>query len=176
MCQVAYAAGLVRCYPGRVGAPSETRARRGADIRVLVALEDDYRVYRETIAAVLRVLRPGAEVESTAIEALEEELERFDPQVVICNGHKEVESGIGLAWIELSLDPAVPTKISFGSCSLERTNPGLKELLEVIDELRVTHQYWSEGAYSPKCLEEVFSEVQRYKPLSPHPGEREFGA
>jgi hypothetical protein len=37
----------------------------GADIRVLVALEDDYRAYRETIAAVLRVLRPGAEVRST---------------------------------------------------------------------------------------------------------------
>ena len=119
-------------------------------------------------------------MESTAIEALEEELERFDPQVVICNGHREVESGSRLAWIELSLDPTVPTKISFGSRSLERTNPGLKELLEVIDELRVTHQvthqYWSEGAYSPKCLEEIFSEVQRYKPLSPHPGEREFGA
>ena len=116
-----------------------------------MALEDDYRVYRETIAAVLRVLRPGAEVESTAIEALEEELERFDPQVVICNGHKkEVESGSRLAWIELSLDPTVPTKISFGSRSLERTNPGVKELLEVIDELRVTHQVthqiWSEGA------------------------------
>ena len=89
-------------------------------------------------------------MKSTTLEALEEELERFDPQVVICNGHKEVESGSRLAWIELSLDPTVPTKISFGSRSLERTNPGLKELLEVIDELRVTHQYWSEGAYSPK--------------------------
>jgi hypothetical protein len=111
------------------------------------------------IAAILRVLRPGAEVQSTAIEALEEELERFDPQVVICNGHKEVESGSRLAWIELSLDPTVPTKISFGSRSVERTNAGVKELLEVIDELRVTHQvthqYWSEGAYSPKCLEGV---------------------
>ena len=77
-------------------------------------------------------------------------LEHFDPQVVICSGHEDVEPDDRPAWIELSLDPTVPTKISFGSRSLERTNPGLKELLEVIDELRVTHQvthqYWSEGA------------------------------
>jgi hypothetical protein len=136
-------------YGRRVGALLPWQGRRaetvGADIRVLVALEDDYRVYRETIAAVLRVLRPGAEVESTAIEALEEELERFDPQVVICGGHHEgIEPDGRAAWIELSLDPTRPTMISVGSCSLELTNPGVEELLEVIDELhelRVTHQY-----------------------------------
>ncbi len=136
------AAGLVRCYPGTTLAGSAA-PRRGADIRVLVALEDDYRVYRETIAAVLRVLRPAAEVESTAIEALEEELERFDPQVVICcGGHEGVEPPDGrAAWIELSLDPTRPTVVSVGSCSLELTNPRVEELLEVIDELRVTHKY-----------------------------------
>ena len=106
-----------------------------------MALEDDYRVYRETIAAVLRVLRPGAEVESTTIEALEEELERFDPQVVICGDHEGVEPDGRAAWIELSLDPTRPTMISVGSCSLELTNPRVEELLEVIDEVRVTHQY-----------------------------------
>ncbi len=107
-----------------------------------MAFEDDYRVYRETIAAVLRVLRLGAEVESTAIEALEEELERFDPQVVICcGGHEGVEPDGRPAWIELSLDPTRPTVVSVGSCSLELTNPRVEELLEVIDELRVTHQY-----------------------------------
>jgi hypothetical protein len=100
-----------------------------------VATEDDYRAYRETIAAVLRVLRPHSEVESTTNEALEAELERFDPQVVICSGHKEVESGSRVAWIELSLDPTVPTKISVGGRHLERTNPTVEELLEVIDEV-----------------------------------------
>jgi hypothetical protein len=33
------------------------------------------------------------------------------------------------------LDPTRPTMISVGSCSLELTNPGVEELLEVIDEL-----------------------------------------
>ena len=87
------------------------------------------------IAAVLRVLRPGAEVESTAIEALEEELERFDPQVVICGGHEDVEADDGRpAWIELSLDPTQPTKISVGGRYLERINPSVSELLEIVGE------------------------------------------
>jgi hypothetical protein len=103
-------------------------------IRILVAFEEGYRVYRETIAAALRVLRPETEVKSTILEGLEEELDRFDPEVVICSGHKEVESGTRLIWIELSIDPFMPTKISVGGRHLERTNPTVEELLEVIDE------------------------------------------
>ncbi len=108
----------------------------GADIRALVAFEDDYRAYRETIAAVLRVLRPHSEVQTIPIEALQEELERFDPQMVICNGHEDVEGGGRHAWIELSLDPTAPTKISIGGRHLELTNPTVEELLEIIDEVR----------------------------------------
>jgi hypothetical protein len=105
-----------------------------------VALEDAYRAYREMIAGGLRLLRPGTDVKSTTIEALEEELERFDPQVVICSTHEGVQPDARLAWIELSLEPTRPTKISVGGRYLERTNPGVKELLSVIDELLVTRQ------------------------------------
>ena len=38
------------------------------------------------------------------------------------------------AWIELSLDPTQPTKIRVGERYLERTNPTLSELVEIIDE------------------------------------------
>jgi hypothetical protein len=100
-----------------------------------VAFEDDYQVYREMTAAVLRALRPGIEVKSTTLEELEGELERFDPQVVICSGHKEIEPGIRLAWIELSMDPTMPNKISVGGRHFERTNPTMEELLEVIEEV-----------------------------------------
>jgi hypothetical protein len=98
-----------------------------------VAFEESYRTYRETIAAVLHILRPEAEVKSTTLEAFEEELERFDPEVVICSGHKEVESGTRLVWIELPADPILPTKIRVDRHLLERTNPTVEELLEVID-------------------------------------------
>jgi hypothetical protein len=101
----------------------------------LVAFEESYRTYRETIAAALRVLRPETEVKSTTLEELEGELERFDPQVVICSGHKEVESGTRLIWIELSVDPLMPTKISVGGRHFEQTNPTVEELLEIIDEV-----------------------------------------
>jgi hypothetical protein len=44
------------------------------EIRILVALEDDYRAYRETIASALRILRPGAEVATSGPDTLEEEV------------------------------------------------------------------------------------------------------
>jgi hypothetical protein len=100
-----------------------------------VALEDAYRAYRETITVGLQILRPRAETKSVGLEALEEEIEHFEPQVLICSGHKAVDSGERLAWIELSLDPTSPTKFSVGGHRWERTNSTLEELLEVIDEV-----------------------------------------
>ena len=130
---------VLRCYPDKDSTPIT-----GADIRVLVAFEDDYRAYRETIAAVLRVLRPDAEVKSNTIEALEVELERFDPQVVICSGHEDLESNGSRTWIELPLDPTQPTKICVDGGHLELTNPTVEALLEVIEGLdssQATHKY-----------------------------------
>ena len=100
-----------------------------------MALEDDYRAYRETIAAGLQILRPDLEVESSALEVLKEELERFDPRVVICGGREDVEAYCRPAWIELSLDPTQPTKIHVDGRSIERINPGVETLVEIIDEL-----------------------------------------
>ena len=118
-----------------LGRASADMGNGGAEIRVLVAFEDDYHVYRDTIGAVLRILRPETDVKSTTLEELEGELERFDPEVVICSGHKEVESCTRLAWIELSVDPTMSSKISVGGRHFERTNPTVEELLEVIDEV-----------------------------------------
>ena len=108
---------------------------RSRHIRVLVALEDDYQLYREMIAAGLQILRKDAKVECATLEALKEKLERFDPEVIICSGNKDVESVGGRVWIELSLDTILPAKISAGlGRSFELANPTVEELLEVIDE------------------------------------------
>jgi hypothetical protein len=133
MCWLADGRPVLRCYPGKALALVFWGGR--AEIRILVAFEESYRIYRETIAAALRVLRPETEVKSTILEELEGELERFDPQVVICSGHKEIEPGIRLAWIELSMDPTMPNKISVGGRHYERTNPTMEELLKVIEEV-----------------------------------------
>jgi hypothetical protein len=104
-------------------------------MRVLVALEDNYRLYREMLAAALRIRRAGAEVESAPLEALEEELERFDPRVIICSGSKDVKPNGGRVWIDLSLGSALPAKVITGhGGGYELANTTLERLLEVIDE------------------------------------------
>ena len=111
-------------------------SRRGAvSIRILVALEDDYRVYRETIAAGIRILRPRAEAKSVELKALEDEVERFKPQVVIYSGPTIVDTDSSPAWVNLSVDPTSSTKISVRGYCFERTNPTLEELLELIEQV-----------------------------------------
>ena len=104
-------------------------------MRVLVAFEDDYRAYREVIAAGIGILRPHAEVCSAKSDALEEELERFKPQVVICGRPESAGPSDVPAWIELSLDPLRPGRIRVGDRRWESTNPTLDVLLGVIDEV-----------------------------------------
>ncbi len=99
-----------------------------------MAFEGDYRAYRDVLAVGIRILRPRAEVETADLEALEEEVRRFEPQMLICSRPKPMDSGIWPAWVELSLEPTRPTKISIGGRYFERTNPALEELLGVIDE------------------------------------------
>jgi F420-dependent methylenetetrahydromethanopterin dehydrogenase len=103
--------------------------------RVLVALEDDYRAYREVIAAGIRMLRPHVEVDTSTLEALRERIERFDPHLVICSQPNTVDPGGRPAWIMLSLDTRQPSTICVGGHYSELTNPTLEVLLGVIDEV-----------------------------------------
>ena len=98
-----------------------------------MALEDDYRAYREMIAAGLRILCPDVELESSALEVLDEELERFDLQVVICGGNEDVEPDDRLVWIELSLDPTESPGFPLGRRLLLRSrgSPHPEELAQV---------------------------------------------
>ena len=101
----------------------------------MVAMEDEYRAYREVIAAALETLRPGTEVTAIELDRLDGELARLDPQVVVCSrpgGPAEAEGR--LAWVELSLNPTRPTKIYLGGRRSESVDPTLETLLTVIDE------------------------------------------
>jgi hypothetical protein len=105
-------------------------------MRVLVAFEEDYRTYRETIAAAIQMLRrPRVEVESAELGALGDYIERFDPQLVISTHPNSVDPGGRPAWVELPMDPLRPTKVCVGGRYSERTNPTLDVLLAVIDEV-----------------------------------------
>ena len=87
------------------------------------------------IAAALRVLRPHAEVETTTLDALGDEIGRSDPDLVICNRPNTVDPGGRIAWVELSIDPTQPTRVCVGGRYAEPTNPTLEVLLAVIDEV-----------------------------------------
>jgi len=87
------------------------------------------------IAGGIEALRPGTEVAAVGLDRLEGELARLDPEVVVCSRPGSLAEAEGrLAWIELSLDPTRPTKISLGGRQSEATNPALETLLAVIDE------------------------------------------
>ena len=77
-----------RCYPGEIG----TRGEEGRETRILVVFEGDYRAYRDVLAAGIRILRPHVEVETSELEALEEEVARIKPQVLICSLPEPVDS------------------------------------------------------------------------------------
>jgi hypothetical protein len=99
-----------------------------------VALEDEYRLYLEVIAAATAVLHPQAKLETTGLDNLREEIGRFDPQVVVCSHPNTVEPGGRSAWVELPLDPIRPIKICVGGCHSELSSPTIEVLLRVIEE------------------------------------------
>ncbi len=104
-------------------------------MRILIAFEDAYRAYRDVVAAGIKILRPHAEVETVSLEALEERIEHFDPELVICGGRDAKHRGRWPAWVELSVDTLQPAKVWVDGCHSERPNPTFEVLLAVIDEV-----------------------------------------
>ena len=107
-------------------------------MRLLITVEDERRAHREMLGSALKELRPHLEVTVCRFGEFEGELQRLEPQVVICGRFRMEEPADNtLAWVELSLDPLdpdQPTKIRVGGDRWDIPNPSLEELLSVIDE------------------------------------------
>ena len=99
-----------------------------------MALEDDYRSYREVIAASLQGLRPQVEVAVSGLDTLDSEVARLDPHVVICSLPATAGLGDRLAWVMLSMDPSRPTVVHLDGRCFEWRNPTLEPILGVVDE------------------------------------------
>ncbi len=113
-------------------------------LRVLIAMENDHRVYREVIAGCLTVIRPYLEVATVSPEDFQERLESFEPQVVICGGRNFARSEGPLVWMDLAFDSAVPLQRQAhiwldGSCR-RMPNPGIEDLISVIDEVVIARE------------------------------------
>jgi hypothetical protein len=86
------------------------------------------------IAACIGVLRPQVEVATSGLDALEVEIARLDPHVVVCNLPATMGPGDRVAWVELSIDPTRPTVICVGGRYSEVRNPVFEVMLGVVDE------------------------------------------
>jgi hypothetical protein len=107
-------------------------------MKVLVAIENEYRSYREVIAACIRLLRPHVEVSTTAPEGLERKAANLDPQLIVSSRPRTAILSPPIAWIEIPTeDPTKPTVVWLGedrweAAKLETNVVGL--LGRVIDQ------------------------------------------
>ena len=78
------------------------------------------------------MLHDQIEATTSTIGELEEAIQRFRPDVVICGGPEDAEAADVLGWIELNVYPTEPTKVRLGACRWELTNPDLGALIEIV--------------------------------------------
>lgn len=122
---------------GRLHEPEERPGT--AKMKVLLALEEEYRTYMEAMAAAIREFRPHIEVVaiSGGSEDLEAETNRLEPQLIICSPPvPENPVDERLALIELSPDSAQSTNFRVGERHWQSANPTLGEILSVVDETK----------------------------------------
>ena len=112
------------------------------NMRVLLAFDQEYRVYMAAIADAIRTFRSHVEVAITNTDELEAEVERLGPQLVICSSpipSNPVDPQL-IASIEFSPDPNQPSSFRVGERHWESTNPVLGETLSVIDETNLLYR------------------------------------
>jgi hypothetical protein len=118
-------------------------------MRVLIAMEEDYQLYRDVLAGSLKAMRPPLEVATVAPEEFEERLESFEPHVVICGGQNFARSEGPLAWIDLAFDRTMPlqrpAQFWVERRSRKIPNPDLQNLLSVIDEVALARYSQTTG-------------------------------
>jgi hypothetical protein len=108
---------------------------RRSNIKILVAFEEDFRAYRETLAYAFQRLRPHVEVLTSGVETLDMELKRYGPQAVITSRPRSRGSEGVTVWVELSVDPLKTTKVQIGERCSQMLNPTLERLLALVDDL-----------------------------------------
>jgi hypothetical protein len=105
------------------------------DLRVLISFEDGFHAYRDTIAAAIRIVRPNAEVMTVEPADIHETVKRFRPDIVIGSPLARADVKGVPAWVDLSLDPAKPSRVNLNGCYSETINPTLDKLLVIMDEV-----------------------------------------
>jgi hypothetical protein len=116
------------------GAPRGTdRARDGAGrLRVLVA--NAPLSYRQAMAAAIEMLRPDVEVLLGDPEALDAEVRRLSPDVVVCSHVTPLVEDRILAWVDLYPEGERQATISIDGLRVETEGIELEDILSIIDQ------------------------------------------
>ena len=103
-------------------------------MRILISYEESYRAYSDALERAIGGLHPDAEVGACRLAEIGEQLESFEPQLVVSSGPNTVDPG-GRAWYRLSPEPDEPSEACLGGRRWRRLNPPLEDLLSFIDEV-----------------------------------------
>jgi hypothetical protein len=104
-------------------------------MKILIAYEKSHRLYGYALGRAIKARRPHLVVEiADEPEALEAEVERLDPHLVISNRPNTVDPGGRVAWLRLSHEPNEESDICLDGATSRSLNPGLEEVLRIIDE------------------------------------------
>ena len=99
-------------------------------MRILLANEP--RSYREAFADAFRALRPHVEAITVDPEALEEEMLRLSPDVVVCSHTTPAIRAATSSWIEVRVEDELLILRTSGAD--RSNNPGLETLLAFVDQ------------------------------------------
>jgi|SRR5687767_7017968 hypothetical protein len=104
-------------------------------MRILISYEESYHVYSDALERAISGLHPEAEVAACTLAEIGEQLESFDPHLVVSSRRNTVDPGGRAAWYRLSPEPAKPSEACLGGRRRQRLNPPLEDLLSFIDEV-----------------------------------------
>ena len=101
-------------------------------MRILVAVKP--RVYREVLALSFHHYRPDDEVLISPPEALDREMERFRPHLVIYNeGAAPQATASVVGQVEILFSNGLDARISVGGRDTEAKDVGTQDLLALVD-------------------------------------------
>ena len=104
-------------------------------MRILISYEESYHVYSDALERAISGLHPEAEVAACTLAEIGEQLESFDPHLVVSSRRNTVDPGGRAAWYRLSPEPDEASEACLGGRRWQRLNPPLEELLSFIDEV-----------------------------------------
>ncbi len=104
-------------------------------MRVLVAYEEEYNVYRDAIVRTIESRRPRFAVRGTTPAALGTALQRFEPHAIVSSRPSAEYPGAGRrAWVELPAEPFQSGEVCVGGDREGAVNPGIGRVLGALDE------------------------------------------